>query len=98
MCLAAIIAANLNPDGIDNLQLRGSLGSLHQVIEMNYAVNEKPEFFCFGLLKDFDIAKLVAMIAPRRVRLIEPTERAKRELADLKSWYGAYGSDFDPLR
>lgn len=95
--LAALVAANLAPEGIDRVELAGSLGSLKQVIELNYAVNQKPEFFCFGLLKEFDYKNLVALAAPREIRFVNPSDRVKAELADLKAWYALHDAEFDPL-
>jgi hypothetical protein len=98
MSLAAIIAAGLEAKAIDRLELRGSLASLKQVVERSYGVNEKPEFFCFGLLDAFDIRELAALVVPREVSFIGVDDRAKAELACLKSWYGDLGRDYDPLR
>jgi hypothetical protein len=98
MSLAAIIAAGLEAKAIDRLELRGSLATLKQVVERNYGVNEKPEFFCFGLLDAFDIRELAALVVPREVSFIGADDRAKAELACLKSWYGDLGRDYDPLR
>ena len=53
MSLAALLAASLETKAIDRVELRGSLATLKQVVEQNYAVNQKPEFFCFGLLEAF---------------------------------------------
>ena len=69
------------------MRLHGSLGSLKEVIEQNWGVDEKPELFCFGLLESFDIKHLAALIAPRPVTFVEPSDRAKSELADLAAWY-----------
>jgi hypothetical protein len=98
MSLAALIAASLETKAIDRVELRGSLATLKQVVEQNYAVNEKPEFFCFGLLEAFDIRELAALVAPREVRFIDASDRMKAELAPLKSWYADLGADHDPLR
>jgi hypothetical protein len=93
----ALIAGALEDKAIGSIAMCGSLGSLKQVIEQNWGVNEKPELFCFGLLESFDIKQLAALIAPRPVTLVEPDERAKTELADLAAWYRLWQSDFDPL-
>jgi len=68
------------------------------VIEQDWSVNQKPELFCFGLLEDFDVKHLAALVAPRPVTFAEPGERAKRELAELGGWYRVLGSEFEPLR
>lgn len=64
LCLSALTAAALQPQGLDTVDLQGSLTTLKDVIEKNYSVDQKPEFFCFGLLEQFDIEKLISMAAP----------------------------------
>jgi dienelactone hydrolase len=93
----ALIAGALEDKAIGSIAMCGSLGSLKQVIEQNWGVNEKPELFCFGLLESFDIKQLAALITPRPVTFVEPDERTKTELADLAAWYRLWQSDFDPL-
>jgi hypothetical protein len=97
-CLAALVAAALEPQAIDRVALRGSLATLKQVVERNDAVNQKPEFFCFGLLEAFDIREIAALVAPREVRFFDPDERMQSELAPLKSRYDDFGKDYDPLQ
>jgi hypothetical protein len=94
----ALVAAALEERAIDGLELRGSLGSLKELIEKRAKFDDSPELFCFGLLQDFDILQLAAMSAPRRVVFVEPSERAQAELSGLKTWYAAWGKEFDPLR
>jgi dienelactone hydrolase len=93
----ALVAAALEPSAIGRVQLHNSLGSLKEVIEQNWTVNEKPELFCFGLLEAFDVEQLAALVAPRPVELVGASERARSELADLGTWYRLLGSPFDPL-
>jgi hypothetical protein len=38
--------------------MANSLQSLHEVIDQNWTVNEKPELFCFGLLEAFDLPQV----------------------------------------
>jgi len=97
LSLSALVAAALEEDAIERVELTGALGSLKEVIERNDSVDKKPVLFCFGLLEHFDIRQLVAMVAPRQVRFIDAGERAKEELKDLKAWYATLGSQFDPL-
>ena len=54
----------LDPQG---QAITGSLKSLHEVIDQNWTVNEKPELFCFGLLKQFDIPQLRQLIGEARL-------------------------------
>ena len=98
VCLAALVAAALETQAVERVELHGSLASLKQVVERNYAVNQKPEFFCFGLLEAFDIRELAAIVAPREVRFIAADARMKTELGSLKSWYADFGQDHDPLQ
>jgi len=83
LSLSALVAAALEEDAIERVELTGALGSLKEVIERNDSVDKKPVLFCFGLLEHFDIRQLVAMVAPRQVRFVAPSERAKEELKDL---------------
>jgi len=93
----ALVAAGLEPQAIGGLRLQGSLGSLKEVIEQNWGVDEKPELFCFGLLESFDIKQLAALVAPRPVSFLEASDRAKTELAGLADWYRLWQRTFDPL-
>lgn len=97
-CLSALITAGLERDAIAGVELHGSLATLKEVVEKNRGYSEMPEVFCYGLLKQFDIKQLTALVAPRPVRFVEPSERHRRELAGLREWYREAGSEFDPLR
>ena len=90
------IADNIEK-AIGQLELHNSLGSLKEVIERNWAVNERPTFFCFGLLEAFDIAHLTALAAPRPVRFAKPNERLRKELKNLPELYKCLGTPFDPV-
>jgi dienelactone hydrolase len=94
----ALVAAGLEPEAIGGLELRGSRGSLKELIEAGTGFPASPELFCLGLLEHFDIAQLAALAAPRPVAFVKPTDRAKTELAGLKGWYATWGMDLDPLR
>jgi hypothetical protein len=59
--LIALTAAALEPEAVAGVERHDSLTSLKEVIEKNWAVNEKPEMFCFGLLEAFDIPQLAAL-------------------------------------
>jgi hypothetical protein len=63
--LAATVVAALEPEHVQGLTVEGGLTSLRVVIEESIAVNEAPELFCFGLLKECDIPLMEALIAPR---------------------------------
>ena len=94
----AMVAAALDESAIAGLELHEALGSLKEVIETNLAFPKAPELFCFGLLLDFDILPLAAMIAPRPVVFHKASDRARAELAELKAWYSTLGHPFEPLR
>jgi hypothetical protein len=96
--LIATIAAALETRAIGELDLHGSFGSLKEIIEQNLTAESAPELFCFGLLEHFDVAQLVALVAPRPVRFRDPSARVRRELSPLSKTYAAFGIDFDPTR
>jgi hypothetical protein len=93
----AAIAAALETDAISQVELHGSLGSLREVIEQNWSVNQKPELFCFGLLEAFDVRQIAALVAPRPVKFADASDRVRHELAGLADWYRTLGCEFDPL-
>lgn len=63
----ATVAAALEEKAVGSLELRQPLGSLRELIEKNVGVNQQPELFCFGLLEQFDVPQLRALVAPRAV-------------------------------
>jgi len=94
----ALVAAALEEKAVGRVELHDSLGSLREVIERNWGANQTPEMLCFGLLEAFDVEQLAALVAPRPVRFVNPSDRAKKELGELSAWYERLGSSFDPLR
>lgn len=74
--LFALVAAALEENAIGNLELHDSLSSLKQIIENNWGVHQRPELFCFGLLEQFDIPQLAALVAPRQVKFPEKASGA----------------------
>jgi dienelactone hydrolase len=97
LSLSALMAAALEQNAIERLEMTSALGSLKEVIERNESVDKKPILFCFGLLEYFDLNQLVAIVAPRQVRFLDVNKRVKDELKDLKDFYKTLGKDFDPL-
>lgn len=89
--LFALIAAALEPQAISSLELHQSLGSLKEIIEENWAVNQRPEQFCFGLLADFDVKQLTALTAPRPIQFSSASDRVKSELQGLPEWFELLG-------
>lgn len=65
---AALIGAGLNPLSVSALELVDALPSLKTPIEKNWNVRQAPELFCFGLLEEFDIPQLRALVGEHRVR------------------------------
>ena len=63
----ALIAAALEDKAVAGVELHGALGSLKEVIEKDWTVDKTPEMFCFGLLQEFDIPQIAALVAPRKV-------------------------------
>ena len=96
--LYTLVAAGLNDKSIAGIELSESYGSLKEIIEKNMSVQDAPELFCFGLLKKFDIRQLTALVAPRPVKFVEPSERAKQELAGVDAFYKTLDAEFDPLK
>src|SRR5439155_16584359 len=95
--ITALTAAALNEEAFSSVTLHEPLGSLKEIIEKNTSFEQMPELFCFGLLEQFDVKQLAALVAPRSLRIVTPGERAKKELADLKKWYAVLGQDHNPL-
>lgn len=94
----ALVAAAANPASISALELHEPLGSLKEVIGGNRPVQTAPELYCFGLLEQFDLVDVAALVAPRPVVIKKLSERSKNEFARLAGWYNILGSTFDPLK
>jgi hypothetical protein len=93
--MAALVAAGLEEQAIARIELTESLGSLKEVIEKNSTFDQSPELFCFGLLQDFDVRPLAALVAPRPVKFVQPSDRVKAEVGPLRGWYETLGARFD---
>jgi hypothetical protein len=93
--LFSLVAAAAEERAIDGVELHEGLGSLKEIIEQNWTVNQRPELFCFGLLESFDVKQLVALAAPTPVVFPTAHDRVKMELAGLKDWYKLFGVDLD---
>lgn len=87
----AAAAAGLETQAIATLEMRDPLGSLRQVIDEDWTLNEKPEQFCFGLLEATDMKQMLALVAPRSIVLLAPSDRAKADYADLPAWFQSVG-------
>lgn len=95
--LIALTATAVDAQAIASVKLYGSLGSLKEIVEQNLALTDAPEYFCFGLLAEVDVPQLVALCVPRPVTLLEPSQRARQELAGLRTLYGTAGKEFSPV-
>jgi len=64
---AALIGAALWPQTVSGLELVDAIPSLKTSIEKNWNVRQAPEPFCFGLLEEFDIPQLRALVGEQRI-------------------------------
>ena len=64
--VAARIAA-VQERAIAGLELHQPMASLKEIIDKNRGANHVPELMCFGLLREFDLPQIEALIAPRKV-------------------------------
>lgn len=67
--MAALVAAAIAPADISGVEMNGALASLRELIEHDKAVEDLPELFAFGLLKEFDVRDIAALVVPRAVTL-----------------------------
>jgi hypothetical protein len=67
--LAALIAAatGTEDERPQHLVLNGSLGSLRQIVENNWTIDDYPELFCFGLHEHCDVDDLIELAKPCEV-------------------------------
>jgi hypothetical protein len=82
--LFTLIAAGLEPEAVNAVELHNSFGSLKEIIERNMSVNQAPELFTFGLLESVDIPQLTALATTGTVRFVGASERLKEELRAVK--------------
>jgi hypothetical protein len=94
----ALAATAIDEKAIGEVELHGAMGSLKEIIEKDQTVEASPELFCFGLLEAFDLKEIAALVAPRRLRLVEACDRAKSEFSRMREWYATLGTDFDPIK
>ncbi len=66
----ALIAAAIEVEAINELELGDPLSSLHQVIDENWTVQQYPELFCFGLLEQFDLPDVARLVVPRAIKTV----------------------------
>jgi len=63
--LIGLVAAALEPDVIGGLVQRQAMTSLREIIAGDLTVMQRPEQFCFGLLREFDVPQIKALVAPQ---------------------------------
>jgi hypothetical protein len=64
----ALVAAAVEPTAFQSLELRDSWPSLKEFIDRNLELKHAPELGCFGLLQEFDVPQLEALVHPRPVK------------------------------
>lgn len=69
--LGALVGAALETEAISGLALHQPFHSLKQIVEENLQIPDGPEMFCFGLLGEFDIPQIQALVEPRDVTVHE---------------------------
>ena len=66
--LFSLVAAALEPGSIAGLESHNAMSSLKEVIGQDLSVDKFPELFCFGLLEEFDIPQLTALVRQRPMK------------------------------
>jgi len=62
----ALVAAAVEPDAFEKIDLQDCWPSLKEFIHKKWELDDAPELGCFGLLQEFDIPQLEALAAPAR--------------------------------
>lgn len=70
----ALMATSLCGRPVDEIVLHGGLASLHRLIDEPGRYESLSSLFCFGLLAEFDIEDLIALVRPVRVELRSAAE------------------------
>lgn len=70
----ALMAASLCGKAVDEIILHRGLVSLHRLIDEPGRYESLSSLFCFGLLAEFDIEDLIALVRPARVDLKSAAE------------------------
>ena len=69
--LGALVAAALEEEAIGDVRLHQPFSSLKQIVEESLQIPDGPEMFCFGLLAEFDVPEITALVEPREVVVVE---------------------------
>ena len=67
--VVSLMAASLCGRAVDEIILRHGLASLLRLIDEPGRYESLSPLFCFGLLTEFDIEDLIALVRPARVEL-----------------------------
>ena len=70
----ALMATSLCGRAVDEIILHGGLASLHRLIDAPGRYESLSPLFCFGLLAEYDIEDLIALVRPTRVELRSAAE------------------------
>jgi len=65
--VAVLVASALEPELFSEVLIREGMSSLAHLLEKPVEFRQAPELFCFGLYKEFDLDRLVALASPARV-------------------------------
>lgn len=65
--LIALVAAALEPEAISGVQVHDSWKTLREVLDRNISAQQMPEMFAFGLLAEFDLPQIEALVSPRPI-------------------------------
>ena len=93
-----LVAAALENKSIAAVGVSHPLGSLKELIEKREPYAASPELFGFGLLHDFDVLQLAALVAPRPLRIADASPRAISELFPLRRWTDGWKVTIEPIR
>lgn len=60
--LVALVTAALEPEAVHGYSAAKSYKSLREVLDQNLYYQQRPEVFCFGLLEQFDVPQIEALV------------------------------------
>jgi hypothetical protein len=75
-----------------------SLGSLKQLIEQKESYLDAPDLFTFGLLEQFDVRQIAALAVPSKVTFSMASERVKKEIGGMETWWKLFGIEHNPVK
>jgi hypothetical protein len=97
--LVALCAAAISSEGqLTEVVVTDSLGSLKQVIEQKESYLDAPDLFTFGLLEQFDVRQIAALAVPSKVTFSMASERVKKEIGGMETWWKLFGIEHNPVK